>query len=190
MRQLIQIDQGNSYKIGLDEVVGLKTAMLKLFKSIEKAIKQHVYWNEGSLIDEAEYKSRDGFIPHSHNCGGLQIWTVIPKCEEYNFGYLEFGEWDGEHYSDCTEPDTCDCGTDSDGEYDASLRIWFKFEGYDKETRDLNFWLYLGGGNNDAPYFRTAHETTIFEASFSCKSIKGLERAASKHVKALLKIIS
>lgn len=191
MKSLIKIDQKDSYKIGLDEVVGLKKEMLKIFKPVEEAIKDEAYWaRDGQIMEESEYKSRDGFIPYSHNCGGLEINLVIPKCEEYSFGYLEFGEWDGEHYCDGKDTNNCECPYDQDGEYDAKLRVWFKFEGYDQETGELEFYLYLGGGNGDAPYFRTKAEVTVFEASFSCKSVKGLKRAASKHIKALLKVIS
>ena len=175
-------------KVGMDEIVGLEDAMRKVFKPIETTLLDKMYWcrgDEDGIVHKAEYKSRDGFIPHSHNCGGLKIVQVVPKCEEYEFGFLEFGEWDGEHY--CEDTDNCECHYDCDGEYDALLDIWFKFEGLDEETGELKFYLVLSGGNNDAPYFR--NQPTLFEAEFTCKSIAGLNRAASKHIKALLKLI-
>lgn len=182
------IENKNSYKIGIDEVEGLKDAMKEVLAPVLNRINEDVYWNILEL-EETEYKRRDGFIPYSHNCGGVEISAIIPKCEEYNFGYLEFGEWDGEHYCDEKDKHDCECPYDSDGEYDAKLRIWLKFEGYDQETGELSFFLYLGGGNGDAPYFRTKYESDIFEASFSCKSVNGLKRASAKHVKALMKVI-
>ena len=81
--------------------------------------------------------------------------------------------------------DGVECADESDGGLDAALRIWFKFEGL--EDGALKFYLYAGGGNGDAPYFRTKGEIDLFEASFECKSLGGLKRAAAKHVKALLK---
>jgi len=185
----IKINMGNSYKLGLDEVVGLEAAMREVAKPILDALREHMYWNRDVNWDKAEYKSRDGFIPYKSNCGGLEIIEVIPECERCDFDYLEFGEWDGEHHCDGTDTDNCECAYAVDGEYDAKLRIWFKFEGFDEDTGSLNFYLYLGGGNGDAPYFRTKYESTVFEREFSCKSVAGLKRAASKHVADLAKII-
>jgi hypothetical protein len=185
----IKVNMENSYKLGMNEVEGLKNAMTKVFKPIEDILKSKMYWNESGLIYDVEYKSRDGFIAHSHNCGGLMIRQVIPKCEEYEFSYLEFGECD-----ECSGEKQCgyegmECGSMNDGLLDASLRIWFKFEGYNKETGELEFYLCAGGGNGDAPYFRTQYEQDLFEASFACKSIEGLKRASSKHIKALANIL-
>lgn len=185
----VKINKGNSYKVGIDEIVGLKKEMTKLIKPIQDAVHDKAYWARETTFESSEYKSRDGFIPHSHNCGGLDLTIIVPKCEEYDFGFLEFGEWDGTHYCDEKDKANCECPYDQDGEYDAKLRIWFKFEGYDQDTGELEFYLYMGGGNGDAPYFRTKYEQDIFEASFTCKSINGLKRAASKHIKALLKVI-
>lgn len=176
-------------KIGINEVQGLKAAMKSVIEPVRAAIKENIYWSDVELI-ESEYISRDGFIPHSHNCGGFEITEVIPECEQYEFGYLEFGSWDGEHYCDGSDKDNCECSSDSDGHYDAKLRVWFKFEGIDEDSHELKFYLYLGGGNGDAPYFRTQYEATVFETEFTCKSIKGLSRASSKHIKKLLKIIN
>jgi hypothetical protein len=175
-----------SYEIGVDEIVGLKKAMAEVMLPVIQTIKDKAYWND-DVLSWAEYKRRDGFIPHPHNLGGLEIRLVVPDCEQYEFSFLEFGEWDGEHVSDCTDHETCECMYANDGEYDASLRVWLKLESIDDGT--LKFWLYMGGGNGDAPYFRSKYETDIFEASFECKSVAGLKRAANKHVKALLEVI-
>jgi hypothetical protein len=169
MNKKIKINSRNSYKIGIQD---------------------KAYWlRDNSILEESEYKSRDCFMAHSHNCGGIEIRQIIPECEQSEFDYLEFGEWDGTHYCDESDTDNCDCSYENDGHYDAKLRIWFKFEGYDSESGELSFYLYLGGGNGDAPYFRTHSEQTIFEASFTCKSVEGLKRSANKHFKDLLKII-
>jgi hypothetical protein len=183
-----------SYKIGVDEIVGLKAAMIDVLKPIQKIIKNKVYWNDCEL-EAVEYKRRDGFIPHSHNCGGVEFSLVIPKCEEYEFGFIEFGECDGcaDDGKTCLGDDTLypenggECGYISEGHLDALLRVRLKFEGI-QDDGSLQFYLFLEGGNNDAPYFRNV--PTVFEAEFSCKTVSGLKRAAAKHVKALIKAVS
>lgn len=195
MRQRIEFLKTDSYKTGINEIKGLREAMLEIMKPVQAAIKDKIYWSEVNL-EEAEYKSRDGFLAHSHNCGGIQITEVIPKCEEYDFGFLEFGECDecgdaeqypkGDHRCGY---EGVECAAEAESHLDACLRIWFKFEGYDQKTGELNFYLVLHGGNGDAPYFRPQYSTNIFEASFSCKSVEGLKRAAAKHFRALLKVL-
>jgi hypothetical protein len=165
--------------------------MRSVFTPIESAVRDLCYWakDDKHLVEKAEYKRRDGFIPHSHNCGGLQVNLVVPKCEEYDFGFLEFGECDlynDPDYADTCGPEGSGCNCDDEGHLSAKLAIWLKYEGIDDEG-NLNFYLILHGGNNDAPYFRQSVD--VFEASFSCKSVKGLKRAASKHVKAMLKVM-
>lgn len=184
----IKILNTDSYKIGINEIEGLKDAMTQVLKPIQDHIDSEVYWGPYKF-EESEYKSRDGFIPYSSNYGGLELTVYIPKCESYDFPYVEFGECD-----ECNGETQCgyhgqECASEGEGHLDAKLRIWLKFEGYNEETGELSFYLYVGGGNGDAPYFRSKYETDIFEAEFSAKSIKGISRAASKHVKALLKVI-
>ncbi len=169
-------------KVGLDEVKGLKAELQSLIKPIVDSIQEGVYWGKVE-VNESEYRARDGFIPYSSNCGGLEIVEIIPKSSESDFKFLEFGEYDCE-LSGCKE-NSCEC--DSEGALDAKLRVWLKFEGI--EDGAMQFYLYCGGGNGDAPYFRTNSEITVFEASFEAKSIAGIKRAASKHIKALLKAI-
>lgn len=172
-----------SYKIGVDEVSGLKAAMKRAMMPITDYLKTVMYWvDPDSIVDWAEYKSRDGFIPHSHNLGGLQIWKVIPKCEEYDFSFLEFGE--------CDTPDDCqdECLCESEGYLDASFRLWFKLESID-ESGLMYFYLVLAGGNGDAPYFRTHAESTYYAAEFSCASVLELPIAAKPYVNDLLKTL-
>ena len=184
MKPLIQIipDQ-NSYKVGIDETLGLRQVMLDLMQPIQSAIKENVYWNDVDL-DTVVYKQRDGFIPHSHNCGGIQISVVVPKCEESSFHFITFGECDD---AECDHDQSC--AYEDDGHLDAMLRVWFKFEGYDQSTGELSFYITCNGGNGDAPYFRTKASEDYFEASFTCKSVAGVKRAAAKHIKALLAIV-
>lgn len=193
----IQIEMNGSYKLGMNEVIGLKEAMAEAFKPIKELLKDKAYWNEELDFEDLEYKSRDGFIPHSHNCGGIELAMHVPRCEQYEFGFLEFGECDGCN-KDCTrclgsiddpkdeEYNHGECAMDTDQLLDAYLRIIFKFEGIN-EDGELEFYINACGGNGDAPYFRIQHLTDVFEASFTCKSVKGLKRAASKHIKALIK---
>ena len=187
MNALIKlVPNHNSYKIGINEIIGLRDAMQKLVKPIQDLIQNKAYWTN-AIFEPSEYKSRDGFIPYSHNCGGLDLTLIVPNCESHGFGFLQFGECD-----ECTSEKQCgykgtECGYESEGHLDAKLRIWFKFEGV--EDGKLAFYLYCGGGNDDAPYYRTKHEITVFEASFECNSVSGLNRAASKHIKALMKVL-
>jgi hypothetical protein len=185
MKNKIKILDTESYKIGLNEIEGLKKTLREVVKPIQDALKNKIYWNE-CIFEESDYLGRDGFIPYSHNCGGLEFTAIIPKCEEYDFNFLEFGE----HDEDCNlnkKGEECTCG-EHDGHLDAKLRVWLKFEGLD-ESNKLNFYLVLSGGNGDAPYFREKYSSTIFEADFTASSVKGVKRAASKHVKALLKTL-
>jgi hypothetical protein len=195
MKTKLIIDN-RSYKIGLDEVGGLKTAMSEVMSSVQEHIKQNIYWNDVELID-AEYKSRDGFIANTSNCGGLYISVVIPKCESYEFDYLSFGECD--ECINSTEldkhgsPKQCgfdgqECASESEGHLDAHLKVWLKFEGIDEDGL-MSFYLVLSGGNGDAPYFREKYQPTLFETEFTAKSIAGFKRQAAIAIKKLLKVM-
>ena len=48
----------------------------------------------------------------------------------------------------------------------------------------------MGGGNGDAPYFRTSYETTLFARTFKANDLQSLEREASAVVAELLKFIA
>ena len=171
----------SSYKIGVDEIEGLKNAMRELMQPVRAALKNNIYWSDVEL-NEAPYKSYDGFIPHAHNCGGVEIFEVIPECESDDFGYLEFGERDCETY-ECPE-DECLC--DQDGGLDAALKIFFKFEGLDSDGVG-SFYLVLHGGNNDAPYFRQSND--VMECEFEASNINELNKNASKHIEKMIKLI-
>jgi hypothetical protein len=178
-------------KVGIREIKGLESVLRELAAPLLAEIKQGVYWDENLSFEVNEYTSRDGFIPYSDNCGGLELSVIIPSCESYNFGYLEFGECDPE-FCDCHTPEHAngsgECSLDIDGHKDAKLRVWLKFEGIDSDGT-LNFWFYLGGGNGDAPYFRTRSEATVFEESFSVKSLAGLKRKGQSVIKRMIKVV-
>src|ERR1700676_543528 len=138
----IQINKQYSFsKVGLNEVVGLKDAMYRIVTPIVDHLKTGMYWDDNLGFEASEYKSRDGFLAHSHNCGGLELCTIIPKCEEYDFGFLEFGE--------CDTPDDCidSCVCSDEGHLDAKLRGWLKFEGIEEGI--MSFYLVLRGGNGE-----------------------------------------
>lgn len=180
-----QVIQGDSYKVGLNEIQGLEAIMREIITPVETELKDRVYWND-CQFEQAEYKSRDGFIAHTHNCGGLELWITVPKCEEYNFPFLEFGECDDAECECCQDGE---CSYEIDGHLDAALRIFFKFEGIDQETGEMEFYLCASGGNGDAPYFRTKYQADLFETEFTCKSVEGLKRQGNAAVKKLLKLI-
>lgn len=164
-------------KTGMNEVVGLEKTLQKVLKPIQKALQDKIYWDTVSTR-VTEYKSRDGFIAHSHNHGGLELCYIIPKCEEYSWNTIEFGEYETDQ----------DAENDNEGHYDAKIRIWLKFEGID-DAGYMQFYLVMSGGNNDAPYFREAHSGTYFGAEFKSKTLKGIDLVAKKHINKLLKLI-
>lgn len=175
-------------KTGIKEIQGLEAVMRKVMTPVLTEIKDRIYWNDDLALEDTEYKSRDGFIPYSHNCGGIEISLIIPKCESYEFDFLEYGECD-----ECNGETQCgyngqECAAESEGHLDAKLRVWFKFEGL--ENGEMSFYLYLGGGNGDAPYFRTKHEATIFETQFTAKTLKQVETKGTAAVKKLLKAMA
>jgi hypothetical protein len=178
----LKINDSNSYKIGVDEIEGLHEILVSLLKPIQDHIKESVYWSDVE-IESTEYKSRDGFIPYRENCGGVQIMQVIPKCEEYKFSFLDFGQCDECGDSQCGYNGQ-ECASESEGHLDAKLRIWLKFEGLQDGT--MHFYLYCGGGNGDAPYFRTKYEHDVFEAEFTAKTLAELRKIGKLKVKELL----
>ncbi len=187
MKSKLKIKAVKSYeKIGVDEIEGLYDEMISTLTPVTKAIKDLAYWIDETPWTPSEYKSRDGFYAHSHNLGGPELYIVIPKCEEYNFDFLEFGDYEPQEKGQSDEDyEESMQSEEGDGLLDAKLRVWLKLESIENNT--LSFYLVLEGGNDDAPYFRNT--PTIFEADFQCKSVKGLKRAASKHIKKLLNII-
>jgi hypothetical protein len=150
--------------------------MRELMEPVRRALKEHIYYSDVDL-ESAEYKSRDGFSAHAHNCGGVCINEIIPKCEEYDFSYLKFGEYN------CAESgcDESECLCDQDGALDAALKIWFKFEG------NGEFYIILHGGNDDAPYFRKSQD--IYEADFEAHSLDELRRKAAGPIGDLIRLI-
>lgn len=169
-----------SYKIGVDEIEGLRAALVDAISPVTKALKSKIYWYDEIEINDLEYKSRDGFIPYSHNFGGVKIGLHIPECESYEFDFLEFGE--PEINEETGEP------FENEGELDAYLRIIIKFEGFDDDGY-MTFYVNVSGGNNDAPYFRVKNMPDLFEAEFRCKTVSGIKRASNKAVKGILKLM-
>lgn len=170
-----------SYKIGVDEIVGLKQAMQQVMQPVLTLIREKAYWNDNLQFDAIEYKSRDGFIANSHNFGGVSIGVCVPQCEEQDWQFLEFGELTEEY---TREEDFYS----NEGELDAYIHIILKFEGID-ENGTLKFYINVSGGNNDAPYFRFSQLPDLYEGEFTCKTVTGMKRAAAKHVKAVLKLV-
>jgi hypothetical protein len=175
-------------KIGVNEIEGLKDAMHGAMTPVLDLIKSKIYWNDDLELDDSEYKSRDGFIPYRSNCGGVELTLIIPKCEEYEFGFLEFGQCDPEYCTCHTGNNDQGCELDIDGHNDAKLRVWLKFEGID-DSGVMSFYLVLSGGNGDAPYFRESSSSTYFETEFTCKSIKSFKTKAKTAIAKLLKIM-
>ncbi len=171
----------DTYKIGMNEVLGLKLVLTRAMQRVQKEVFGFVYWGTPK-IEETEYLHRDGFIPYAHNCGGLELDVIIPECEQYNApSALEFGECDGE--PECGEYCTCD----DDGHLSAKLRIAIRFEGIDEKTDQLKFYLFAEGGNNDAPYFRSKYLPTLFETEFKVSNLQGLPKELDNRINKLIK---
>ena len=175
-----------TYKIGMNEVQGLEASLNKCLEPLKKLLEEKIYWSKVEF-ERAEYLRRDGFIPHSHNCGGLQFNVTIPKCESYGFGSIEFGEVTDDDLKDCKndqEREEVEQSYEDEGHLDAHLSIWFKFEGFN-ESGEMKFYLVASAGNDDAPYFRNI--PTIFETDFTVKTLKQLEFRGLQAVKKLIK---
>lgn len=190
---MIKIKQGNSYKIGVDEIEGLGEAMDQALAPILAEVKHRIYWDTGLTVHPTEYKSRDGFSAYSENCGGREISLIVPNCEYSLFTYLEYVECDecGQSTKD-GEPLMCgykgqECTSESEGHLDSKIRIWLKFEGIQDGV--MYFYLYYGGGNGDAPYFRTKSERTYFETEFKAKSLVEFTAKVNEATQKLLKIL-
>lgn len=178
-------------KVTIDKVEGLAKVLEGLMAPVRDHLAEHVYWND-LKVTPSEYQSRDGFIPYASNCGGFELEFVVPKCEEHNFQFLDFGQCE-DCGSEAHGGEMCgyggqECCSECEGHLNAKLRVWLKFEGQDAGGT-LRFYLYAGGGNGDAPYFRTEHEATLFEREFTAKTLAGVRRQGTAAVRALLEVL-
>lgn len=189
MRTQVKIAQGDSYKIGLDEVVGLKLVLTSLMKPLQAALNEQQSWgsHDWFQITEAEYKSRDGFIPYNSNCGGLMIESVVPDWGQYDFQCLAWPEFTPSSESLTEEEQDEERQSDSDGgQLDSYLRIFLKFEGFNEKTGAIQF--YLNASTCDeAPYFRLKYSKDLFESSFEAKTLVELHTKGKKHIAKLIK---
>lgn len=195
MKNQVVIKQGNSYKIGMNEVVGLRDAMIKALKPLQVALQDAQSWGSAEdwfPMDDAEYKSRDGFIPHSHNLGGIQINQVIPECGQCDFTKLDFPEYSPSS-DDLTEAEQ-DAERESesgDGLLDSHLRIWLKLEAVDQLSDGnclMKFYL-VASTCDEAPYFRHRTSRDLFESEFQASSIEAFKRKAAANVKRCIKAV-
>ncbi len=185
---------GFDSKVTIDQLPGLEQALHDALMPLAAILRDKAYWAPDLKPEATEYRSRDGFIPFSHNCGGMELRLHVPLCEQYEFSFLEFGECD-ECGQDTVDgiPQQCgykgqECASESEDHLDAYMRIWLKFEGLDSDGL-LNFYLVMEGGNGDAPYFRSKYLPTLFEASFTCRTLKGFKRASAKALRDLAKVV-
>lgn len=167
-------------KKGMDETPGLEKALRDVLKPLETHLVETlgVYW--GYNVDKAEYKSRDGFIPYKHNCGGIQIGVHLPVNEKYQF---DFVDWE---YGIESDDDVCD-HENCDGHCDGFLSVWLKFEGVENGVG--KFYLVASAGTQDAPYFRISKLPTIFEVEFEAKNMTEVRKQGAIAVKKLIKAL-
>ena len=175
-------------KITVEHVPGIIEAMRESLVPLVEHIKKNMYWDDDFGPEDTEYKSRDGFIPYASNCGGVALSTIIPKCEEYNFSWLEFGECDDEECNCKKEDSNGECLGYVDGSQDSYFKLWVKFEGI--KAGKLQFYINLSGGNGDAPYFRNKYLPDLYENSFACKTVGEFKRKMKSEVKKLIKVMT
>jgi hypothetical protein len=187
----VKINQGDSYKVGVDEVVGLERVMRHVLKPLLGALNDANSWSGDGWVkfDKAEYKSRDGFIPYAENCGGVLIDGVIPSCGISDFPGIEGNEF--EPSSPTLTDDEYQAELESaegEGHLDSHLRVFFKFEGFDDKGH-MKFYLNAAY-SNEAPYFRHhKHSVDLFEVEFTASTLVELNAKAPKHVARCIKSI-
>lgn len=177
----IKVNMNGSYKLGLDEVEGLNDALSEALNPLTEALNKLCYWTTIEP-EKTEYKRRDGFIPHAHNCGGLLLFVIVPKCEEYDFSFLDFNEYE----SICEDGRCGECDCCNPEHLALAFRVWLKFEGLDDGT--MSFYLYASQ-NDEAPYFRNNYETDLFEKEFESQSLEETKLKASHAVRELMKTL-
>lgn len=191
----IQIKQGNSYKVGMNEVIGLKEAMTAVMLPLQAALRDAQSWSSNAdwfEMNEAEYKSRDGFIPHGHNLGGIQINQVIPECGQSDFHNLDYPEYKPTSDDMTEEQQEIERQTEAgEGYLDCHLRIWLKLEAVDLLSDGsyiMKFYL-IASNCTEAPYFRHKAARDLFECEFQTCSLEAFKRKATAAVKRCIKAV-
>lgn len=160
----------------------------------------HPFESQTYSVDEFEFKRRDGFIPHRHNCGGLDLLAITDVAGLMGSGE-HFGtkieSWTEKQWDDARDDlkkQADDAGeevdTDSEEFYDSvyeycsgdysaigwKVRVMYEGNGVLK---------VYAGFDKDAPYFREG--LNDFEAEIKFRTISGLARklqALAKKVEA------
>lgn len=148
-------------------------------------------------IEGFEFKRRDGFIPHSHNRGGFDLFTqttvsrLMGSGEHFGTAIEQWTEdsWDeGRKHVKESSPEL---DPDSDEFYDATYsacsgdydgiawRVRVMYEGNGKLS-------VFAGYDTDAPYYRFSGKfSSLFEQTITFKTLSGLERQLQRMVKKL-----
>lgn len=152
-------------------------------------------------IEAFEFKRRDGFIPHSHNRGGLDYFIqttvayLMASGDHFGTAIEQWTEdaWDDTHkhvsewYKERKEKidEKSDLFHDAvyescNGDYDGvAWRIRVMYEGQGKLT-------VFAGYDTDAPYYRFSGKfASIFEQTIHFKTLKGLARQLKQMTKAV-----
>lgn len=152
-------------------------------------------------IEAFEFRRRDGFIPHSHNCGGLDLFAdttvayLMGSGEHFGTVIEQWTEdaWDDAR-KDLLERATEDGETvdvDSDEFYDDTYRycsdeylgiawrVRVMYEGNGRLT-------VYAGYDTDAPYYRFRGKFAhLFEETIQFKTLSGLKRQLERMTKRL-----
>lgn len=152
-------------------------------------------------VEPFEFRRRDGFIPHSHNMGGLDLYTITDVAGLMGSG-SHFGtaieQWT-ENSWDAARKDLLEqakergetVDVDSETFYDETYqycsneyetvawRVRVMYEGNGKLT-------VFAGYDTDAPYFRfSGPYSSLFEQSVNFKTLSGLKRQLERMTKKL-----
>lgn len=154
---------------------------------------------QSKSVDAFEFKRRDGFIPHRHNCGGLDMILITDVSSLIGSGYhfgLKIEQWVDDQWNQANEEiakdepelhaaSNTDKGRDAffdrvyeycSGDYSAiAWRVRCMYEG--------NGVLKIYAGyDKDAPYFRWSGEVD-FETEVRFKTLSGLKRQLDRLTK-------
>lgn len=147
-------------------------------------------WDAHSVsIENFEFKRRDGFIPHRHNCGGVDLFTCTDVASLIGSGEhfgLSIESWVDDQWNDANDeiakqsPELHAKSDNDNGEFfDACYEycsgdyssIGWKVRAMYEGNGVLKIYA---GYDKDAPYFREG--LNDFETEIRFKTLSGLER--------------
>jgi len=167
------LDIGNTYRY---EKVAPTLDQIKINEYMHKAV-DSIRDTEADYteheVELIEFKSRDGFIPHSYNHGGFTCHILKSLSELDDDQYIKTLNYHEEYVLEnnpkLSGEDLIEAAYDSMSESNEDigyLEAQFMFNGMDEETEIYSATLSLIVRSSDAPYFRYADSFEEFEFEF------------------------